>query len=181
MYKYSFYLLILCTLFISCKKQETSRKPITKSKSTETELSIKRNSERIVDEELLFQEYMEIDKKNDYIQSKKGFWFTYINRQIKDSIYPEKGDIVSYNYEVYNTNDSLLYAKSDFGTLNYKIDEEDIIPILRNSLKTLKPKETIKVLSPSLLAFGYMGDQNKITKNQPLIFIINLESIKKSN
>ncbi len=181
MYKYNFYLLILCTLFFSCKKQEISRKPIAKSKSTETELSIKRNTEMIVDEELFFQEYIEKDKKNDYIQSNKGFWYTYLNRQIKDSVYPEKGNIVSYSYEVYDTSDSLLYAKSDFGTLNYKVDEEDILPVLRNSLKILKPKETIKVLSPSLLAYGYMGDQNKITKNQPLIFVINLESINKSN
>ncbi len=181
MYKYSFYLFLSCFLLFSCKENETSRKPISKSKSIETELSIKRNTEMILDEDTLFKQYIEADKKNDYIQSNKGFWFTYLNRQLKDSIYLNKGDIAIYNYEVYSTNDSLLYAKSDFGTLSYKVDEEDILPILRNSLKVLKPTETIKVLSPSLLAYGYMGDQNKITKNQPLIFVITLESINKSN
>jgi len=180
--KPSFYLLFSCfLLLLSCQEKESARKPISQSKSTETKLSIDRNIELRETEEDIFKKYREEDSENTYIHSNSGFWFAYLTRQVKDSTKPQKGDIVRYSYEVYNVNDSIIYTKKDIGSLTYKVDEEDILPVLRSSIKTLKTTESIKVLTPSSLAYSYLGDQKAITKNQPLILVISLESITKSN
>jgi len=177
-----YYILLSCAwLFASCQKQQETRKPLSTSRSVETKLSIDRNIELRESEDDLFAKYKTEDATNTYIHSNTGFWYTYLSRAVKDSIRPQKGDIVQYTYEVRQVNDSIIYTSKEIGRLTYKVDEEDILPVLRSSLKMLKATESIKVLSPSSLAYSYLGDQKAIAKNQPLVFIISLESIKKSN
>ncbi|MDM1408121.1 gliding motility-associated peptidyl-prolyl isomerase GldI [Myroides sp. DF42-4-2] len=179
--RFSFALLALACILTSCQKKEEARKPISQSKSVETKLSIDRNIEMRESEEDIFKKYREHDTANEYFHSNTGFWFAYQQRAVKDSIKPVKGDIVRYTYEVHHVNDSIIYPKTAIGSLTYKVDEEDILPVLRSSLKMLKAKEQIKVLTPSSLAYSYLGDQKAIAKNQPLILIVSLESITKSN
>lgn len=183
MFKYTlcFTLLVSVFLMTSCQEKQDARKPISNSRSVETKLSIDRNIELRESEEDIFTKYRTKDEANTYIHSNSGFWFTYLKRAVKDSVLPQKSDIVQYTYEIRQVNDSVIYTQKEIGTLTYKVDEEDILPVLRHSLKILKPTESIKVLSPSSLAYSYLGDQKAIAKNQPLIFIISLESIKKSN
>ncbi|MGG5505264.1 MULTISPECIES: gliding motility-associated peptidyl-prolyl isomerase GldI [unclassified Myroides] len=171
----------LVLVLASCQQKEEARKPISQSKSIETRLSIDRNVELRESEEDIFKKYMEKEVDRDYIHSNTGFWFTYLERQVKDSIRPQKGDLVRYTYEIQAVNDSIIYDQKAIGSLTYKVDEEDILPVLRNSIKILKTNERIKVLTPSSLAYSYLGDQKSIAKNQPLVFIVSLESIIKSN
>lgn len=172
---------ILLSLLVSCTQNEQARKPISKSKENIIHSSAKMNMELIKSEEDLITHYIDIDSKHTYINSKNGFWYSYINRELKDSIRPTQGNIVSYTYDISTLQDSILYTKTDIGTLNYIVDKEEILPILRHSLKLMKTNESIKVLTPSVLAFSYLGDKQKIDKNQPLIFTIELKSIEKIN
>lgn len=183
MRKSPFYFIFFSCVFIltSCQNKQEARKPISQSKSLETKLSIDRNIELRESEEDIFTKYREKEEANTYIHSNTGFWFTYLKREVKDSIKPQKSDIVTYTYEIHSVNDSIIYAQKDIGPLTYKVDEEDILPVLKSSLKLLKPKESIKILTPSALAYSYLGDQKGIAKNQPLIVIVSLESITKSN
>lgn len=183
MFKYNLCFTLLACVFLltSCQEKDEARKPISNSRSVETKLSIDRNIELRESEDDIFTKYRTKDAANTYIHSNTGFWFTYLKREVKDSIHPQKSDIVQYTYEIRQVNDSIIYTQKEIGTLTYKVDEEDILPVLRHSLKILKPAESIKVLTPSSQAYSYLGDQKAIAKNQPLIFIISLESIKKSN
>ncbi|WP_158961326.1 gliding motility-associated peptidyl-prolyl isomerase GldI [Myroides fluvii] len=180
-YRFCFTFLTCVLLLTSCQEKEDARKPISNSRSVETKLSIDRNIELRESEEDIFTKYRASDVDNTYIHSNTGFWFAYLKRAVKDSTLAKKSDIVQYTYEVRQVNDSIIYTQKEIGSLTYQVDEEDILPVLRHSLKILKPTESIKVLTPSSLAYSYLGDQKAIAKNQPLIFIISLESIKKSN
>lgn len=171
-------LFLMLLLSIGCQQKEEARRPLTQSKLSSINTSIERNIEVVKDEEGFFKNYIATDTSNTYTNSKNGFWYTYIARQLKDSIRPQTGDLVNYTYAVHSINDSLIYSNNEIGNLTYRIDKEDILPILRHSLKMMKANETIKVLSPSALAYGYVGDQKKIKKNQPLIFTITLLSIE---
>ncbi len=171
---------ILLSLFVSCTQNEQARKPISKSKENIIHSSAKMNMELIKTEEDLIAHYIDSHLKNTYINSKNGFWYTYINRELKDSIRPTQGDVVSYTYDISTLQDSVLYTKSDIGTLNYIVDKEEILPILRHSLKLMKVNESIQVLTPSVLAYSYLGDKQKIDKNQPLVFTVELKSIQKN-
>lgn len=180
MYNLTRFLLLFFMLLlgVGCQQKEEARRPLTQSKSSSINSSIERNIEVIKDEESLFKNYISKDIINTYINSKNGFWYTYIKRRLKDSIRPGTGDLVNYTYAIHSINDSLIYSKNEVGNLTYRVDKENILPVLRHGLKIMKPNETIKILSPSTLAYGYVGDQKKIKKNQPLIFTITLLSIE---
>lgn len=171
---------ILLSLFVSCAQNEPARKPISKSKENVIHSSAKMNMELIKSEEDLITNYIDSHSENTYINSKNGFWYTYLKRELKDSIRPIAGNTVVYTYNISTLQDSVLYTKNDIGTLNYLVDKEDILPVLRHSLKLMKSNESIKVVTPSILAYSYLGDKQKIDKNQPLIFTIELQSIEKN-
>lgn len=180
---YSKALLLVFTslLLVNCQEKDTPQKPVSKSNESIIKSSVDRNKELITDEQILIKNYIDADKANTYSNNSLGFWYAYENRHAKDSIRPIVGDIVNYKYEISTLTDSIIYTKSDIGSMTYEVDKQDILPVLKNSLKFMKKDETIKVLTPSSLAFGYLGDQNKIKKNQPLVFTITLESISKTN
>lgn len=165
----------------SCFKKEEARRPISEKRETILTSSIERNSELIQNEEDSFTAYINKDKNNTYSHTKNGFWYAYINRELKDSIRPQSGDYITFTYEIKNLQDSLIYSANEIGNINYIVDKEELLPILRHSIKLMKQNEKIKTLAPSALAYSYLGDKNKISKNQPLIFTIELKSIEKNN
>ncbi|MDR0229516.1 MAG: gliding motility-associated peptidyl-prolyl isomerase GldI [Flavobacteriaceae bacterium] len=167
--------------FVACQQKEEAQKPISQSKENVIKNSVTRNKEVITNEETLIANYVKKSKDVEFNNSQLGFQYAYINRRVKDSIRPTLGDTVRYTYEISNLTDSIIYTQKEIGNLTYEVDKQDVLPILRNGLKMMKAKETIKVITPSALAYGYLGDQNKIAKNQPLIFTITLESITKTN
>ncbi|MCC9042904.1 gliding motility-associated peptidyl-prolyl isomerase GldI [Myroides sp. M-43] len=172
-------LAFLAIFISSCNNNAETRKPISKSKESVIQSSAMRNMDIVKSEEELISKYIETDKTNTYINSKNGFWYTYEERKIHDSIRPTEGNTVMYTYQISTLQDSLLYSKSDVGVLSYVVDKEDILPILRHAIKLMKNNESIKLLTPSSLAFSYLGDKNKINKNQPLIITLDLKSIEK--
>ncbi|MTG98141.1 MULTISPECIES: gliding motility-associated peptidyl-prolyl isomerase GldI [Myroides] len=176
--KFAFCLLSLFTL-TACFQQEQARKPISEKRSTVIDNSIDRNKNLLESEEAVLSHYISSNKDQQFLNSKNGFWYAYQNRQIKDSILPQKGDKLIFTYEVKSMNDSLIYDKSEIGNIEYTVDQDELLPILRQSLKLMKQKEILKVLTPSSLAYSYLGDKDKIQKNQPLIFVIELKSIEK--
>lgn len=176
-----FVLFIASIAMVNCQQKEVAQKPISKSDESLIKSSVERNKELITDELVLIDNYIKADTKNTYSNNKQGFWYAYQHRNVKDSIRPVLGDQVQYTYEISTLTDSILYTKQNIGNLLYEVDKQDLLSVLKNSLKIMKKDETIKVLTPSSLAYGYLGDQNKISKNQPLIFTITLESITKTN
>jgi gliding motility-associated peptidyl-prolyl isomerase len=171
----------LAIITVSCNNNSESRKPISKSKESVIHSSAIKNMDMVSSEEELITKYIETDKENTYINSKNGFWYTYQNRKIHDSIRPVEGNTVMYTYEISTLQDSLLYSKNDIGVLSYVVDKEDILPVLRHTIKLMKNSESIKVVSPSTLAYSYLGDRNKIDKNQPIIITVDLKSIDRNN
>lgn len=180
-FKYGMFAVISATLFFACQQKEQAQKPISQSKENIIKNSVTRNKEVITNEETLISNYIKGNKALEFNNSQLGFKYAYINRRVKDSIRPTLGDTVQYTYEISSIADSIIYTQKEIGNLTYEVDKQDILPILRNGLRMMKAKETIKVVTPSTLAYGYLGDQNKIAKNQPLIFTITLESITKTN
>lgn len=169
-------------LFIlaSCKEPE-ARKPVAHSKPSEISQSIQRNKELIKDEEALIREYIEKNSDIDYLGSSYGFWYAYDVRKIHDSIRPKTGDLVLFTYEVKNLQDELIYSSEEIGEQRYLVDKEDQLKGIRHALKILKEGEIATFLFPSHLAYSFVGDKNKIGKNETLLMKITLNKIQKEN
>ena len=114
----------------------------------------------------------------DYIASKSGFWYYYNTQLESDTIQPQFGDIVDFNYNVSNIEGSEIYTTA---SKTYVMDKEELFTGLREGLKLMKPTERVTFIFPSQKAFGYYGDENKIGTNIPLICEVTLNTITQKN
>lgn len=172
------FLFLLTIAFLSCNNTSEPRKPITSQKINIMANSIERNTQIVQSEQELLEQYIIQDTLNVYNHNNQGFWYTYNKRQLLDSIQAKTGQTISFTYQVATLTDSLIYSVQEIGHQQYIVDKQELLPILRHSLKLMKMNEKIKILTPSTLAYGFAGDNNKINKNQPLILTIELLNIE---
>ena len=172
------FLIIACLslLCASCKSPE-ARRPESISSGSFIKESVERNKELYAKEQARIEAVMKQNSKNEYIASESGFWYFY-NTKLTDSIStPNFGEIVNFNYNVKSLNGTLIYSKADLKTQNYAMDKQEIFTGLREGLKLMKTGETVPFLFPSLKAYGYYGDNNKIGIKLPLICEVTINSI----
>ena len=167
------FLLISSLILLGCQNIEP-RQPINIQKKVFLNESAKRNKNIIAIEQALFSKVIHQEEKLSFESSPQGFWFAYQNKiPLRDS-YPTKGDHVTFRYQIEDINGNLLYNEKELGDVSYLVDQEDLIPALREGIKYLRLGEIGVFLFPSYLCFGYQGDGEKIGINQPLRFTIEL-------
>lgn len=156
-----------------------ARRPLSVRSATFLKESVERNKAKLSQEQAYIKKLIERDSVLDFIASKDGFWYAYKskNDQVIETAQPE--DLVTFSYEISNLDQQVLYSKNTLGVITYKVDKEELFQGLRSAIKLMKPDETIFCYFPSELAYGYTGDQDKITSNQPIACEITLHSIKK--
>jgi len=172
----TFFLVIV----ISCMNPQPRKPIIHKTSSTYLKESIDLNKELNQKEELVFEELMKIDSLNTYHSSSQGFWYK-MEFKNKTSYFPQKGDELNFSYEVSNLNSEIIYSFDEIGLQQYFFEEQEMITGIREGLKLMNEGDVFTFLFPSHKMYGYLGDQNKISVNQPLIIKINLRKIEKSN
>lgn len=169
--------LSIVTLAISCKQPE-ARKPISYSSGTFIKESIERNKGIVQDEEKLIQTIIANDSTHKYYQSANGFWYKYDVAVTTDSLLPKKGDIVNLDFEIYDIDNKLIYGKEETSPKVYAVDKQEIMVGLRHAVKLMHKGETVSFIFPSHMAYGYLGDKDKIGTNVPLICKVTLHNIK---
>jgi gliding motility-associated peptidyl-prolyl isomerase len=169
-------LIFLLLAMVSCKMPE-ARRPISTKTGSFIDASVERNKKLNAQEQATIKKLMEREKK-DYIASESGFWYYYNTKVDIDTLQtPDFGDIINFDYNVKDLNGSLIYSKDDIKDKTYVMDKEELFTGLREGLKLMKTGETVTFLFPSLKAYGYYGDQNKIGSNVPLICEVTVHSI----
>jgi gliding motility-associated peptidyl-prolyl isomerase len=160
--------------------QTEPRKPIIQKSSTFFNESVSFNKLLNENEEKLFNEFMEKDSITTYTTSSNGFWYSYITKSSENYL-PQAGDQLLYSLEVLDLNENIIYSFEEVGEKSYFVDQESLEEGLRNGLKLMNEGDFVTFLFPSHKVFGYLGDENKIGINQPLIYKVKLNKIKKKN
>lgn len=168
---------VLTGILFACKQTEP-RQPISYSSGTFIKESVQRNKMIVQDEEKLIQEIIKKDSTHHYYQSNLGFWYKYDVAVTTDSILPKKGDIVKLDFEIYDINNQLIYGKNETSPKVYAVDKQEIMIGLRHAVKLMHKGETVSFIFPSHMAYGYLGDKEKIGTNVPLICKVTLNDIK---
>lgn len=163
-------------LFFGCKSPE-ARRPVSVKTGSFIDASVERNKKLNETERNRILELIEKDENKEFIASENGFWYSYNTKVEGDSITPEFGDIVNFNYQVSDLNGNTIYSEEELKTRDYAMDKEELFSGLREGLKLMKAGETVTFLFPSQKAFGYYGDTNKIGTNVPLICNVTINSI----
>jgi gliding motility-associated peptidyl-prolyl isomerase len=178
--KYLSFIFCFVLFATSCKSPE-ARKPISRTSGSFMKESAKRNKLLYEQEKKQIEQVIAKDSVNKYIASANGFWYFYNNKVEQDTIKPQFGDILSFNYTIKNLNGTIIYSKEELKTQRYVMDKQELFSGLREGLKLMKPNERITFIFPSLKAYGYYGDTKKIGRSIPLICDVTLHSILKTN
>ena len=164
-------LLVSLICFFSCAQMEP-RAPINKERTIFLNSSALRNKQMLVNEERLLIKSAKQDSLLSYEKSESGYLFAFKQRATSDVQLPQKGDQVRFQYQIEDLEKNIIYDKEKLGLVNYSIDEEDLLPALREALRIMRPNEVAVFLFPSYLCYSYQGDGDKIGINQPLRFTI---------
>lgn len=167
---------LTCCMFLGCKSPE-ARRPVSVKTGSFIDASVERNKKLNKAERNKILELIKKDSSSEYIASENGFWYRYDTKIEEESITPEFGDIISFNYEVSDLDGNTIYSEEELKTRNYAMDKEELFSGLREGLKLMKAGETVTFLFPSQKAFGYYGDSNRIGTNVPLICNVTINTI----
>jgi gliding motility-associated peptidyl-prolyl isomerase len=171
------YMCLSLLFFISCKSPE-ARQPVSRTTGSFTTKSLKLNKAIVKKEEAYIQDIIQADSSHTYISSADGFWYYYQVKNNQDTITPQFGDEVEFNYNILTLQGDTIYSKKELGERAYTIDKEEIFTGLRQGLKLMKEGETITFLFPSHQAYGYYGDNDKIGTHVALKSTVTLNTIK---
>ena len=162
-------ILLLCNY--SCS-ESIPRHALNKKKAGFLNQSAYRNKKLFFQEEQELKAAAKKDSLFIYNLSEAGFLFAYKKQVNKFLDKPQKGEVVRFKYQIEDLNNKVLYDKKTLGIVEYSLDQEDLLPGLREGLRIMKTGEVVVFLFPSYLCYGYQGDGEKINANQPLRFTI---------
>ena len=165
-------------LLINCSQQQ-ARRPLSRSQGSFMKESAVRNLKLVAGEEKTISAIIKSNPEIEYIASKQGYRYYYINKNSQDTIYPKKGDIAYFDYEVADLQGNVIYSQEELQNQTYVIEKQSIMTGLQHGLKMMKKNERVTFLFPSHIAYGYHGDNKKIGANMPLICTVTLNKIQK--
>ena len=163
----------------ACGESEP-RRPINKQKQIFLQESAKRNKSKRKIEQNLFDLVIKKETTLRFNSSPLGFWYAFKKKGEIPAKRPIKGDRVTFKYRIEDLNQNLLYDEDQLGLVSFHVDQEDLIPALREGVKYMSERDVAVFLFPSYLCFGYQGDGEKIGINQPLRFTIEMLKIEKN-
>ena len=171
------FVVIVLLILVSCANPKP-RRPIMSTGTMDMTKSINLNKQLYNQEIAYFKALIQQDTSHTYIDSKHGFWYTYLIKKSSDSIFPEKGDEVMFSYDVKDIYGRQIYTQEELGTKTYLVDQQDFMQGIQEGVKLMKVDEKVLFLLPSLKAYGVYGDGKKITTNTPLIVSVELINIQ---
>lgn len=165
---------VLLVVITGCQNKQEARRPISHSSGSFIKQSMDRNKKLIAGEEAEIARVIRQNKRVKFIASTKGFWYSYIATNTKDTLTPKKGDVALFDYEVKDLKGRIIYSQSELGPQTYFVDKQNIMTGLREGIKLMNRNEKINFLFTSHIAYGYHGDNKKIGTNKPLLCIVTL-------
>jgi len=168
--------LFVFTLLISCDNQVVQY-PVAYSNDDFIQRSQERGKLLLKEETEWFETYKE-NSKLTFNKTESGFWIS--NEGIKKETTAKLGDYVQYTFQVSDLDDNIIYSFQEIGNQKAILGKTDIIRGLHAALQIIEKGNEAKILLPSFLAYGGLGDNEKITPNQPIIIDLKIIDIKKN-
>jgi FKBP-type peptidyl-prolyl cis-trans isomerase FkpA len=90
----------------------------------------------------------------------------------------EKGEIATLNYQTFLINGDLIYSSDELGSKSFKIGKGGVESGLEEAILLMHVGDKAKLVIPSHLAFGLLGDSDKIPARATVVYDIELVSLK---
>lgn len=170
-------MMALCSCQCSGQERDQSQAPA--SQKAQQESRMKARKDFIKREQKSIESYI-TDRGFTMKRSGTGLFYAID----KDSLTADTSHIkaeqrVTYAYQVYLLNGTLIYSSEEYGPATLVVDKQDEIIGLHEALKKMSLGDKGRFIIPSHLAYGVSGDQRKIPPLTALQY--NLEILKVEN
>ena len=172
-YRYIFGLLIFVFILSSC--DEPKKKAITIDKTILKESLVKVNKKYIDVENTQIDDFMRRRAWQGFNKSKSGLRYKIYKKGIGKT--PVSGSIISIEYSIIDIKGNMLYDSEKLGRKEFKVDKNEEPSGLNEAVKLMKLGARAKLIVPSYLAYGLIGDENKVGQKATLIYDIHIVEV----
>lgn len=166
-------------VFISCQNDTNEQQAKSFDKTKIKEQFIKANKQVVVKENDEM-DYYQKSHQMTFVKTSSGIRYYVYNTSSKgDSI--DNGDIIKMNYTVSLLDGTECYSSKKDGAKEFKVGMENIEDGLHKAVLYLKNGDKALIMIPSHLAHGLLGDYKKIPPQSPILYDIEILSVKKSD
>jgi FKBP-type peptidyl-prolyl cis-trans isomerase FkpA len=163
--------LTVSLLFGACGSDEIKPKPEwTKDQSVEL------NREWSQDERYHIEKFLE--RRPDWKMTETGTGLMYMIYQDSDGEQAVAGKKAKVEYSITLLDGTLCYSSDSTGAETFLIDRSEVESGLQEGIKYMRVGSRAKLIIPSHLAHGLIGDQDKIPPLETVIFDIHLLDLK---
>lgn len=161
----------LCFLLASCGDEPKERQEIPQ---WSVEHSTRMNKQFIQEDEINIRLFL--DRKKGWKTTETGSGLRYWVYEDQEGENAVEGDKVDVKFEVSMLSDSLIYKTEEDEVSTFKVDKSDIETGVMEGIKYLSEGDKAKLIIPSHLAHGLLGDYNKIPPLE--VLVVDLELVK---
>ncbi len=176
MKKIIFFLIAISVLF-SCKKEQNKNKNIDWTEVNKKLENV--NKYLVLEDRDRIETYIKRQNWN-MTETKTGFWYEIYQHGKGDSV--KTDDIVSLKYEIEGLDGTHYYSSDSLGLLQFKVGMGGVISGLEHGILLLRQGDKARFVFPPFLAYGLLGDDNKIPPRTILVYkieVVNLQKKKK--
>jgi len=168
------YVLMLLVFTFGCG-QEQQKKVILNEDSLKSGL-VKANKTLSAKEDRDIEDYTQ---RHEWTMSKTGTGLRYQIYKKGAGAMPEDNDKVVISFVVSLINGVECYNSKNDGMKLFELGKAQVESGLEEGIKLMHTGDKAKLIIPSHLAFGFMGDEKKIPKRATLIYDVELVEIKR--
>ena len=167
------YFLFFIVLLFSCGDKTTKQNVINKKEVEES--LVKVNKKLVKSEEEQIEDYI---ARYEWEMKKTGTGLRYMIYKHGSGPLATKGQVANLNFTVNLLNGEVCYSSDAEGPKEFRIGQRGVESGLEEGILLLKTGDRVKFIIPSHLAFGLMGDTDKIPAKATLVYDIELVELK---
>lgn len=169
-----FKLIISFTLFgllFSCDEKIQEKKSSLTIKELQDTLTII-NKELMKSEDHIISKYVE-RKSEEFIKSETGLRYLVYHRGRGEN-FAKAGKYATISYKITLLNGELCYESKPGKNKEFLIEGDDIESGIHEGIKYMRVGDKAKLIIPSYMAHGLLGDMNKIPPRSPIVYDLEL-------
>ena len=167
-----FYYIALLVMLLSACKSTPKRYTIAEKKEFANNL-VKANKGLIAKDQNRIENYV-ANKNWNMSKSNTGLWYEIIKEG--DGKRAITGKVIHLRYEVKLIDGTKCYSSDSIGVKSFKIGQGGVESGLEEGVLMLKEGSSARFIIPAYLAFGLLGDENKIPPRATIVY--NVEMLK---
>ncbi|MBK7027944.1 MAG: FKBP-type peptidyl-prolyl cis-trans isomerase [Bacteroidales bacterium] len=173
---YLMMLLVSTMIFSSCSQTHVEKNGVLPGNNQLNEEIINANK-KVVD--LEDQQIKNLIKRYGWKMIETGTGLRYMINQEGNGEKPVIGDIATINYEIRLIAGEVVYSSKESGPKTFRIGSGGVEGGLEEAILLLRVGDKAKIIMPSHLAHGLIGDQNRIPGKATLIYDLEFVGIER--